>query len=392
MQPERTLSPMALLLSGVAALIVAMGIGRFAYTPILPLMKNGAGLTDTMAGIIASSNYVGYLAGALWASLPMWHKRRVVTIRWALVVGSVTTLAMAFSQNIAVWLVLRCVSGIASAFILILVSSVILDHAARHRITWWPGVLYAGVGIGIAFTGVVVPAFGHAGWRAAWIGLGVLSLIVTAVIAGRFRNEDHSVQRVSVETGETRSPLYWGLVAGYFAEGLGYVIPATFIVAILRETPGLAPFAPWSWVIVGIVAAPSAILWNRLGAAFGRVVMIVVALLVLALGVITPAYVHTVAGAAFSAFALGLTFMGITALVNTEARELFPRGSNRAIGELTAAFGVGQIIGPLVVSAFAASGGSYNASLVTASIVLAAGAAATAIGRFATLPRVAQHP
>jgi MFS family permease len=375
---------MRLVLSGVAALIVAMGIGRFSYTPILPLMKSGAGLDNAMAGVIASSNYLGYLAGALWASQPMWREHRAVTIRWSLVIGSVTTLAMAFSNNVAVWLALRFLGGVASAFILILVSSVVLDRASRDRRASWPGILYAGVGLGIAFTGIVVPMLGFGGWRTTWIGLGLLSLIVTAVISGSFCDGEPLTHDAGRQSATPRSPLYWGLVAGYFAEGFGYVIPATFIVAILRETLALAAFASWSWVIVGIVAAPSAMLWNRLGAVFGRIAMIVAALLVLALGVVAPVYVHNVAGAAFSAFALGLTFIGITALVNTEARDLFPHGSNRAIGELTAAFGAGQIIGPLVVSAGAATGASYDASLVIASIVLAAGAAATAAGRLAT--------
>lgn len=368
---------MRLLYGGVAALIVAMGIGRFAYTPILPLMKSGTGLSDAMGGIIASSNYVGYLVGAVWASRPSWHRRRAATIRWALVIASVTTLAMACSHDVVAWLVLRCVSGIASAFILILVSSIILDRAARDHRPMWPGLLYMGVGIGIAFTGLIVPIFGQSGWRVPWIGLGVLSLIITAVVAGSFHDDERAIGEAAARAADVRRPrLYWGLVAGYFAAGLGYVIPGTFIVVMFRESSVLAPFASWSWVLVGVVAAPSAILWNKLGTTFGRVAMIVVALLLLALGVVAPVYVHNVAGAAFSAFALGLTFMGITVLVNTEAREIFPRGSNRAIGELTAAFGVGQIIGPLVVSIVAAIGSSYDTALIIASVVLGAGAVA----------------
>jgi hypothetical protein len=111
--------------------------------------------------------------------------------------------------------------------------------------------------------------------------------------------------------------------------------------------------------------------------------MLALALAILAAGVVAPVLLRNVAGAAFSAVALGLTFMGITTLVNTEARALFPQASNRAIGELTAAFGIGQIIGPLVVSAIAVRGGSYDTALLVAGGVLAASVATLAGGRLA---------
>jgi MFS family permease len=376
---------MALLVGGIVALVVAMGIGRFAYTPILPLMKSEAGLSDAFAGIVAAGNYAGYLAGALWAAHPFWKARRVVAIRWALGTAAATTFGMGFTANGIAWLALRFVGGVASAFILILVSSIVLDVAHRERRTMWPGLLYGGVGAGIALTGIAVPLLAPGGWRLTWIGLGIASALLSATIFGTFGVESVAAPVEDATPERANGWTFWPLVLAYFGDGVGYIVPATFLVAILRATPQLAPLASFAWVLVGIVAAPSAIAWNYLGARFGRLAMLCLALVILATGVVAPVYAPNVAGAAFSALALGATFIGITALVNVEARALFPRSSNRAIGQLTAAFGVGQIIGPLIVSALAATGGTYNTALIVAGVVLLASAAVVAIGIVGTL-------
>ena len=362
-----------------------MGVGRFAYTPILPLMKSEAGLGDAFAGILAAANYLGYLAGALLAAHVFFRARRIPAIRWALAAGCATTLAMGLGADPAVWLVLRFIGGLASAFVLILVSSVILDRASREGKAWWPGILYSGVGLGIALTGVLVPYLARGGWRASWLGLGLLSILLcVAIVPGLSDARVESAHETAAAVERPNPATYWPLMIAYFADGVGYIVPATFIVAILRATPELAAFAASSWVIVGLVAAPSPVLWGRLGARFGRIPMLAVALLLLTAGVLAPVFARNVAGAVFSALALGATFMGITTLVNMEARALFPHSSNRAIGELTAAFGIGQIVGPLVVSAVAASGGSYDLALLVAAAVLAAGTATLVAGCLAT--------
>jgi MFS family permease len=372
------------LLGGLLALIVAMGIARFAYTPILPLMKNEAGVGDAFAGILASGNYLGYLAGALVAALPFWRPRRVLTIRTALVAASATTLAMGLVANPVAWLGIRFVSGVASAFVLVLVSSLILDQASREGRSWWPGVLYSGVGLGIALTGIVVPSLAHDGWRAAWIGLGFMSVLLCVAIWPGLSEEPADPSRPPDAAVDAPHPaIYWSLIVSYFAVGVGYIVPATFIVAILRATPQLASIASSSWIVVGLVAAPSPFVWGRLAARFGRIRMLGLAMLVLTAGVVAPVYVRNVAGATFAALALGGTFIGITTLVTIEARALFPHSSHRAIGQLTAAFGTGQVIGPLIVSAIATAGGSYDTALLAAASILLAGGAILAAGQFA---------
>ena len=371
---------MKVLVSGLLALAAAMGIGRFAYTPILPLMKSGAGLTDSFAGLLAASNYLGYLLGALWSARPIWRAYRVAAIKWSLIAGLITVPAMAFAQNDVLWLLARFVSGAASAFTLILVSSVILDRASKEGHRSWPGILYTGVGIGMVLSGILIPIVEHDGWRASWYASAALFalLVIPALVwmredAATPGQEPRSVAKPAYNRG------FWALMAAYCGQGIGYIIPATFIVVVLRATPGVGAIAAFAWIVVGLIATPSTLLWNRLASRFGTRPMLCSALLLSACGVVAPLYAPNAFGAIFAAFALGATFMGVTVLVNLEARARFPQASHRAIGDLTASLGIGQILGPLLVSALAIFHGGYPIALIVACVVLVLSAGASLV-------------
>ncbi|HYS89630.1 MAG TPA: YbfB/YjiJ family MFS transporter, partial [Bradyrhizobium sp.] len=161
----------AVAFAGLAALAVAMGIGRFAFTPILPMMQDDAGLSIADGGWLASANYAGYLAGALSAiRLPL---SPVAAIRTGLVVISASTLAMGMNHGFAYWLVLRAVAGVASAWVMVFVSAWALGKRAEG------GTLYAGVGAGTAAAGTVCLALMavHASSSEAWMTLGAVSFI-----------------------------------------------------------------------------------------------------------------------------------------------------------------------------------------------------------------------
>src|SRR3989442_10901972 len=161
-------------LTGLAALAAAMGIGRFAFTPLLPMMQDDAGVSLAQGGYLASANYLGYLAGALWAMRPA---RAQVAIRGALLAIALTTLAMGYAHGMPVWLLLRALAGVASAFALVHVSAWSLQQAPA-------GIVYSGVGWGIALVGVLCLALMNAGTNSsqAWIALGGVCLVVTAFV------------------------------------------------------------------------------------------------------------------------------------------------------------------------------------------------------------------
>jgi predicted MFS family arabinose efflux permease len=129
------------LISGALLLAVAMGVGRFAYTPLLPVMERDAGLTVGGAGTLASSNLFGYLIGAGLAMGPFTHRRRLLIVRWAIVAVVVTTALMAADSTF--WLLLRFITGIASALVLAFVSSIVLERAAHHHRPSWPPLVFS---------------------------------------------------------------------------------------------------------------------------------------------------------------------------------------------------------------------------------------------------------
>src|SRR5258708_7006557 len=147
---------------GLLALASAMGIGRFSLTPILPLMQHDVGLTFAQGGWLATANYLGYLAGALICMA--FAPQPVRAIRWGLVCVAVLTLAMGLSRSLLLWFALRFSAGVASAFVLVGVSSWAMPILAQCNKEQWSGRIFAGVGIGIGFAGLTGPAAGIAPW------------------------------------------------------------------------------------------------------------------------------------------------------------------------------------------------------------------------------------
>ena len=369
------------------ALAVAVGVGRFAYTPLLPLMREQAGLSQAMAGFVASANFAGYLIGALASSGSRWRRIAVPSLRWALFASFTTTAMMAVPWP-AAWIAIRLAGGIASGFAFVLASILVLDRAAARGAPLWVGIFYGGVGIGIASTGLLVPAFASAaGWRGGWLGVGLFCALACAITMPWLNDSVSPARRIEATPagGSKRGP-FWSLFAAYVGEGLGYSIPATFMVAMFAMEPALAVYANWSWVLVGLVAIPSTFLWNGLGVRAGRGRAFTVALVVQAAGIVAPVFLRNALGAALCAIALGGTFLGLTALANALGREIEPERSIVAIGRLTAAFGLGQIVGPLLATDLAIRSGSYASALVAGALVLLA-AAAIMIAGFGLRPQ-----
>jgi predicted MFS family arabinose efflux permease len=334
-------------------------------------MEHGAGLSDQMAGLIASSNLAGYLVGAILASGARFRARRLQAARWAIIVVIVTTALVAVTPETA-WIVIRFLTGVASGFAFVLGSSILLDRAAREGRADWVAIFYGGVGAGIALTAIAVPPLGAwGGWRAGWLGLALISTVM-CVVTIPWLTDSAKAERgpADGEQSQLDPRLFGWLLAAYSAQGMGYVIPATFIVAMIASAPSIAGFAAASWIVVGLVAIPSTIIWNRLGIAFGRDIALVLALVVMAIGAIAPVGAPNAFGVIVAAASLGGTFLGVVALTTGLARALQPHQSHVAIGRLTAGFGVGQILGPAVAGVLIARSGSYTAALVVASSVL----------------------
>jgi predicted MFS family arabinose efflux permease len=367
-------------MQGAAVLAVGMGVGRFVYTPILPLMEHQAGLSSSMASNLATANYLGYFAGALTGIFVPAVARSRLALRLSLLVLILTLALMPVTGSASVWLVLRLAAGVASALLFVTATSAMLarlHRGAQHLVGWG----FGGIGLGIALSGVLVLVLqSMSTWRAAWWGAAILSAVL-GVTAWTLRPESAGEPTSLQRHGDLPRTRRWfaALLTSYTLEGIGYIIAGTFLVAaISQSSPGW--LGSGAWVLVGIAAIPASAMWAYLAKHRSRSTLMLTALIVQAVGIALPSLFGGVASALISAVLFGSTFVAIASLALAIGAHLqFPR----SVAFLTAGYSLGQILGPLAVKPLlhgaAYHGGYHDALLVGAAIVLAGAIAAVAL-------------
>ncbi len=372
---ESSNRPVPLAFGGLIAMAAALGIGRFVYTPILPAMTEALGLSNAQAGLIASANLLGYLIGALLAAMPRLPGSRRAWLLASLAVSAATTGGMGLTSSMGPFLVLRFIGGAASAFVLVLASAMVLDGLAVARRTDLAPVHFAGVGVGIAVSALAVSALIaiDAEWRTLWYAPGVLALAALAVVAWLIPNEPRPLQPPAEAQREPWPRGLGSLICAYGLFGFGYVITATFLVAIVRTSPAIRPAEPLVWLVVGLTALPSVAVWAKISARFGVPLTFCAACLAEAVGVAASVLWPSIAGILFASALLGGTFMGLTALGLARARRFAPANPRPLLARMTAAFGLGQIIGPSLAGyLFELTGGFTVPSIMAAGALVAA--------------------
>lgn len=369
-------SPRAHVIQAAAALAASMGIGRFVYTPILPLMHTQAGLSSSLGAALATANYIGYLVGAVAGILIPAVVRSARVMRISLVVLVATLALMPTTHDGSSWFVLRLVTGIASALIFMIAVSALLSHLRAHA-QHLAGWAFGGVGAGIALSGVLVFILRSAGsWRSTWWAAAALAL-VCAVAAWALTPEPSPTATPSGPAAYRRPRTdrwFTAVFVSYFLEGIGYIIAGTFLVAAIDQTAG-GWVGSGAWIVVGLAALPSCAVWAWLGRRWSQPTLLLVALLIQAVGIALPAVIDNVGPALISAVLFGATFLGIGSIaLGIGAHLQFPR----AVALLTTGYSVGQILGPLVATPLLHHG-YHQAMLVGATIVLAAALAAAAL-------------
>ncbi|MFS0892375.1 YbfB/YjiJ family MFS transporter [Peribacillus frigoritolerans] len=366
------------LIGGIFSLIIAMGIGRFAYTPILPLMQKDLSLSNTTAGYIASSNYAGYLLGAILAGAIPFKKYRNNLLRVSLIISILTTALMGLTYSHLLWNVLRFLSGFASAFVLVLASGIVLDKLAAIRKTSWSGLFYGGVGLGIFLSSLMIPSLNHLfRWEGTWIGLAVVSGILAIFVWIWLDETPNVVKKKNKQDMIVKVPptkwLIW-LIIAYGLEGLGYIVTGTFIVSIAEKTSYFHNGATLVWMMVGLAAIPSCLIWSLLAKKWGFIKSLVLAMALQSLGIAMPVFWMSKTSFVISALLFGATFMGITTLATTVGREMNPSDSSRTIGILSAIYALGQLIGPTLAGVLSSFTHDFNAAFIGAACVVFFGA------------------
>lgn len=339
-------------LIGLLGLAAAMGVGRFAFTPMLPLMQLHQSLSLSQGGQLASANYVGYLLGAVLSAA--LAPQPATATKLGLVAVAASTLAMAVTSSLWAWLVLRLIAGLASAFVLVGASAWALGVLASYQRPALAGWVFSGVGVGIFFAGLAALAIGAMDLAPAvgWLLLGGAASAV-ALLAACSGGDDLTPSTKQRRQSTAPSALDRNacrLIVCYGTFGFGYIIPATFLPAASRSLIDNPAVFGWTWPVFGLAAAASTIVVSsvlrkstpRRCWAFGQMIM--------AAGVALPAFATTLPAMIVSAMCVGGTFMVITMAGMQEARRTRGESAPRLMAEMTAAFALGQLVAPLVVS------------------------------------------
>ncbi|MBM3365545.1 MAG: YbfB/YjiJ family MFS transporter [Betaproteobacteria bacterium] len=378
-----------------------MGIGRFAFTPLMPLMLQESLLDIAAASWLASANYLGYLIGALLCTFQpalwvRWSWRTLPSsamVKLGLSLTCVLTAAMALNRPEA-WPWLRFITGITTAIGFVYTSAWCLAHLAQLNRPSAGGIIYMGPGIGITCSGLLASVMVQLAWPSSWgwLAFALLALIITLLLWPVFHTDD-GLHTPAIANAAAQ--LYGGsnaekatLVIAYGLAGFGYIITATFLPVIARAALPGSVWVDLFWPLLGIAVAFGALLASRIPARVDQRVLLIGCYLMQSLGVVIVNWIPTLTGFAIGSVLVGLPFTAITFFTMQLGRQLHPQSAPAIIGLLSGAFALGQIIGPPVAAAMLArasnhaTGFAWAIDLAAASLLFGAAMFAWMIKRF----------
>lgn len=378
--PPPNLQAWQVLLGGVCALVLTIGLARFAYTPLLPQMHAQAGLGVADGGLLAAINYAGYMSGALlaaWIESPAWRQR---LYSWGLPLALGVTALMGWSTSFAAWALSRYLGGLCGAAGMLLGSGLVQGWLMRSGRRPELGLYFIGLGLGIVVSALGAMGMTRAGlgWAAQWQGFALIGLAFL-VPAWRWRPPvPPAVTRAA--TGPAPHRRWMALMlAAYFCAGWGFVINATFTVAIVEKQPLLAGQGPWAWLLVGLAATPAVFVWDRVARRTGDVGALLIALGLQVIGVLLPALAPGLMAALGGALLYGATFIGIVSLTLALVGRRSPANPGKAMARLTLSYGLAQVSAPALTGRMVEASGSFDAALWLTAAVLVLGMACLAL-------------
>ena len=360
-----------LILTGIAALTIAVGIGRFSYTPILPYMISELNLTTTEAGLIASSNYLGYLLGSLIPIFPQFPKNIRSIFIYSIFISIISLFAMGLTNTFEVFILIRFIHGIFSAFVLILGTSLIVSHVQKKGKLFLGTAHFSGVGLGMALSAIVVSYLGFLNftWDELWFSIGILAIMLSFQII-KFTPIQKAEVKYNLKSKHKTSLGFSLITISYGLYGFGYVAFGTFISTMSRLTPGLEKTEPYVWFVVGVTGIPSVFFWNWFGSKIGNDIGLFLANLILGLGVLFSVLINNEFGIFISCILFGLSFVPITSMCLLEGQKRFSGSFIVSTAILTFSFSIGQMIGPYLSGLLTDYYNSFFFSMIISGIVL----------------------
>ena len=372
-----TSSRLKVLSSGVFCLVLTFGIGRFAYTPLLPIMFEQTLLNEVLGGWLATINYIGYMLGAITATLvgDLVIKDRLY--RFGLILAVVTTLMMGLGENVWLWGFSRFIAGFGSATGLLIGSGLMMNWLLRHHHRSEMGLHFGGVGLGIVVVALLLEWLGDVlNWSELWLMFSAIGALL-AIPAWRWLPKpDTGGITISGAILQDKPPSKRFLrlmMVVYFCAGFGFVVSATFIVALVEQQPALQGKGGVAFLILGLAAMPACLIWDVLSRHFGILNSLLLAFFIHGVGIVLPALNDSLSFVLMSAVLYGFTFIGIVSIVLTMAGRFYPTKPAKLMGKLTISYGVPQILAPTIAGYIVSATGSYNGALFSATAFVGVG-------------------
>lgn len=366
-------SNVAILLAGIIALIIGVGVARFVFTSLLPPMLENY-LTISFAGVLASINYVGYLAGSIFAVFIKDINTKVKFFRLGMFLCFITTLMLGVTTSDTIWIISRILAGFGAAMALVVGSAIVMNKLNIQNKTKAMGIHFSGIGFSILVTDLIVRIvfYFDGTWQLSWIVLAIFAFIMS-FYSMYILSYDNEVKQNSVKHHIDKSlfsPFVIILIMAYFCEGVGMVVQGTFLPDIINSLEGLEGFGSFTWTLVGLAGIPSCIIWMMLAHKYGSVNIIILAMFLQVIGIMISALTNNIYLNLFSGILYGGTFIGLVALFMNLGGKLAGNNPVMLMGALTTAYGIGQVAAPLYSVALIEHFKSYDYTLyVTAFIV-----------------------
>lgn len=366
----------SILLAGILALIIGVGVARFVFTSLLPFMLEDR-LSITFAGILASFNYIGYLAGSIFSVFIKDMNSKIKYFRLGMFLCVVTTLILATTQNDTVWLISRVVAGFGAAMALIVGSAIVFNKLKMQDKTKAMGIHFSGIGFSILITDLIsrgVFAYGGT-WSDAWMVLSIFAFFASLYSMYILSIEKEVKQNIVKHPFDKK--LFKGfvivLIFAYFTEGIGMVVQATFLPDIINSLEGLEGYGSYAWTLVGLAGVPSCIIWMRLAHKYGSVNIIMIVMLLQVIGILIPAFSNNIYLNLLSGLLYGGTFVALVALFMNLGGKLAGSNPVMLMGAITTAYGIGQVAAPLYSVAIIDYFHSYDYALYLTAFIVSLG-------------------
>jgi predicted MFS family arabinose efflux permease len=378
--------PARLILILSLAPTVGLGIGRFAYSLVLPDMRETLGWSYSAAGFMNTINAAGYLAGALMASKLIKRFGLAAAVRWGTLACVLSLALSAISGNFVVLSFARLLVGVGAAFAFV-AGAALAARIAQSRpaqADFLLSLFYAGPGLGILTSGLIAPfvlqAFGPGSWWIVWCAMTLLAVVLTIPLLMAPIDTGNGLADSAPASFAIRPILIY--LAGYFLFGAGYIAYMTFMIAYVRDAGGGAAAQSAFWCLIGVSAFATPWLWRRVLARDSGGLSTAIILGVNTLGAALPLLGHSALWLAVSALVFGVSFFAIVGSTTAFVRFNYPPAAwPKGIAAMTIAFGIGQTLGPTVVGAVTDAFGSLSYALNASAALLALGAIAAAFQR-----------